>query len=89
MAGGWDICGTWRLLRLVYLSDALSASFAAHLQLHMPGPPGQIRGKAEHKWLEGETSLRLRPDSVWQSSGKEEGHPQKHSRADWNEGVEM
>lgn len=78
MAGDWDLCGTWRLLRLVYLSDALNVSLAA-----IPSSICQVHwdrsGGKEHKWLEGEPSLAV----VW----KRDGSP-KHSRADWNEGVE-
>lgn len=57
----------WRLRHLWYMAatetglpeSCSQCLLRSHLQLHMPGPPGQIRGKEEHKWLEGEPSPRL------------------------------
>lgn len=65
MAGDWDLCGTWRLLRLVYLSDALSASLAAISSSICQVPRDRSGGRNTSGW---------KASPVWQSSGKEMGH---------------
>lgn len=83
VAGGWDMCGTWWVLRLFYLHRC----YQSHPQLAIPGPLGH-RDQGEGTQLAGRQAQGNSAREQCGSHLANGGGSLKHFRVDWNEEVE-